>query len=102
VALVACAAVAADAVRPPERQLGAALMIGAVRAYRATASGWLDHQGIRCRFNPTCSWYAEQAVRRHGWARGSWLAVKRIVRCGPWVEPGTDDPVPLASPPPAP
>ena len=50
--------------------------------------------GRQCRFYPTCSVYAREAIETHGSLRGSWLAVKRIVRCGPW-HPGGTDPVPL-------
>lgn len=46
-----------------------------------------------CRFHPSCSEYAEQALSRHGASRGSWLIAKRVCRCGPW-SPGGWDPVP--------
>jgi putative membrane protein insertion efficiency factor len=46
-----------------------------------------------CRFAPTCSAYALEALERHGAARGTWLAVKRVGRCHPW-NPGGIDPVP--------
>ena len=46
-----------------------------------------------CRFYPSCSEYAEQAVARHGALRGTWLALARLCRCGPW-HPGGHDPVP--------
>ncbi|MEM6885348.1 MAG: membrane protein insertion efficiency factor YidD [Verrucomicrobiota bacterium] len=48
-----------------------------------------------CRFNPTCSEYAIQALRKHGVIRGSWLAIRRISRCHPWGGSGYD-PVPGA------
>ena len=44
----------------------------------------------RCRFHPTCSAYAAEAVQRHGAARGSWLAVCRILKCAPWHPGGVD------------
>ena len=47
-----------------------------------------------CRFHPSCSAYAEQALEEHGAFRGGWLAARRICRCGPW-HPGGYDPVPV-------
>jgi hypothetical protein len=46
-----------------------------------------------CRFHPSCSEYAEEALERHGALRGGWLALARLCRCGPW-HPGGHDPVP--------
>jgi putative membrane protein insertion efficiency factor len=51
----------------------------------------------RCRFYPTCSAYAAEAVARHGAARGSWLALRRLAKCAPW-HPGGVDLVPAARP----
>ena len=47
----------------------------------------------RCRFAPTCSAYAAEAISTHGAARGSWLALRRVLKCAPW-HPGGFDPVP--------
>lgn len=51
----------------------------------------------RCRFTPSCSDYALEAVRRHGACRGGWLALRRLTRCHPWGDCG-HDPVPPVSP----
>jgi putative membrane protein insertion efficiency factor len=63
------------------------VLIGLIRLYRATLSGLL---GGQCRFHPTCSAYAEQAVRMHGAVRGGGLAVWRVARCGPFSSGGVD------------
>jgi putative membrane protein insertion efficiency factor len=70
------------------------LLIGLVRAYQRLISPVLNAiSGPRCRFHPTCSAYAVQALERHGAVRGSFLAARRIVRCHPLNEGGLD-PVP--------
>jgi putative membrane protein insertion efficiency factor len=61
-----------------------------VRAYRLLLSPWV---GNGCRFQPTCSAYALEALERHGGIRGGWLTVRRIARCHPWGGSGYD-PVP--------
>lgn len=61
-----------------------------VRGYRFAVSPMLPPA---CRFHPSCSEYAEEALRRHGALRGGWLSAARVCRCGPW-HPGGCDPVP--------
>jgi putative membrane protein insertion efficiency factor len=68
----------------------AQLVIGAVRAYQWTIRPVI---GAHCRFWPSCSEYAIEALRTHGALRGSGLAARRILRCNPWHEGGVD-PVP--------
>ena len=70
------------------------LLVALVRGYRAVVSPLLPQ---RCRFAPSCSAYALEALQRHGARRGGWLAVKRITRCHPW-NPGGVDPVPTPVP----
>ena len=69
-------------------------LIGLVKAYRLLLSPWL---GQSCRFEPTCSVYAIEALERHGAAKGSYLTLHRIARCQPWCQ-GGHDPVPPKSP----
>lgn len=59
-----------------------------VRAYRAVFSPWVGHN---CRYDPTCSAYAMEALRKHGGIKGGWLALRRILRCHPWGGMGVDD-----------
>ena len=68
------------------------LLVGIVKGYRLLLSPWL---GASCRFEPTCSVYAIEALELHGAARGSYLTLKRLARCQPWCK-GGHDPVPRA------
>ena len=72
----------------------AAVLRGAVLAYQWTLRPVL---GCNCRFHPSCSDYALEALRGHGAARGAWLAARRVLRCNPW-HPGGLDPVPPPAP----
>ena len=66
------------------------ILIGLIAAYRVLLSPLL---GPSCRFYPTCSAYAAEAIEMHGALRGTWLALKRISKCHPWHSGGVD-PVP--------
>ena len=66
------------------------LLLTLVKGYRLLLSPWL---GSVCRFTPTCSAYAAQALEQHGAAKGSYLTLRRIGRCHPWCA-GGHDPVP--------
>ncbi len=70
----------------------ARLLLTVIRFYRRAISPALPPS---CRFTPTCSAYAEEAVQRHGARRGGWLALRRILRCHPFGGSGYD-PVPGA------
>jgi len=67
-----------------------ALLVSLIRGYQFLFRPLL---GANCRFYPSCSDYAREAVERHGAFAGTWLAVKRIARCHPY-HPGGYDPVP--------
>jgi len=65
-------------------------LVAILRGYRYAVSPML---GMHCRFAPSCSEYAIEALQKHGAARGGWLAAKRVARCHPWSAGGYD-PVP--------
>jgi hypothetical protein len=67
-----------------------ALLLFMLRAYQYAIRPLM---GANCRFFPSCSDYAREAVERHGAAKGSWLAARRVARCHPY-HPGGYDPVP--------
>ncbi len=71
-------------------RLASQVAIGLVRAYQLVLSPVLP---MSCRYHPTCSHYACEAISRHGALRGGWLTVTRILRCHPWRAGGLD-PVP--------
>lgn len=66
------------------------ILIIPIKIYQWTLSPFLGRQ---CRYEPTCSHYAIEAIKKHGPFKGSWLAIKRIVSCNPWGGSGYD-PVP--------
>jgi len=66
------------------------ILLGLIGFYKHAIS---PHLGPACRYNPTCSAYGAEAIRRHGPLRGSWLTLKRILSCHPWGGHGYD-PVP--------
>lgn len=67
-----------------------ALAVALVKAYQRWLSPWL---GNNCRFDPTCSTYAIEAINRFGVIKGCWLVSKRILKCHP-LNAGGSDPVP--------
>jgi putative membrane protein insertion efficiency factor len=85
--------IGADALRPPQSQVS-------VRIFTASVAGYhhylhpLTSRFFRCRYRPTCSSYAVEAVRRYGIAKGGWMSVRRIASCRSSVPMGTEDPVP--------
>ena len=86
-----------DTLRPPAQQVLGHMLVTTIKLYRATLSPLLPTVGVRCRFEPTCSVYAERAVQNLGAARGSLAASWRLLRCGPWTPVGTPDPPPACA-----
>jgi putative membrane protein insertion efficiency factor len=81
-----------DLCRLPQNQLTARFLLGAIHLYQATLSPKMPGLGVHCRFTPTCSHYAEGAIRKSGALVGTARAAWRVLRCGPWTPAGTVDP----------
>ena len=83
---------------PPNRQFPGRMMSlvlrGAIRFYQFTLAYFFVGA---CRYEPSCSAYAAEAVARHGALRGGWLAAHRLCRCGPWGGQGFDPVPPVAA-----
>ncbi len=76
-------------------------LLGLIRIYQLTVSPmlpWVMGPGCGCRFYPSCSHYAADALREHGLARGSWLTLRRLGRCHPFHPGGVDLVPPRATP----
>jgi hypothetical protein len=91
VTLLVVLALTIDCARPADRQLSAFALLAAIHGYQATLSKLMPGLGVRCRFKPSCSHYAEGAIVGYGAFGGSLLAVWRVLRCGPWTPAGTVD-----------
>jgi putative membrane protein insertion efficiency factor len=89
--IVAIVLLLVDLRQPPDEQWSSRAAIGSIHLYQATLSKWYARAGVQCRFTPTCSHYGEACIQRFGAARGGWLAMKRVLRCGPWTPAGTVD-----------
>ena len=83
-----------DAPKPIKRTLPQRLLMGLVRGYQLLLSPWIN---AGCRYSPTCSAYAMQALEKHGACAGTYLAASRILRCNP-LSCGGHDPVPDNAP----
>ncbi|HTF58090.1 MAG TPA: membrane protein insertion efficiency factor YidD [Planctomycetota bacterium] len=77
---------------PPPAQLSARAGEGLIVAYQHTLSKAVQAAGAQCRFTPSCSEYGRLSMRKHGFLRGTWKTMGRLVRCGPWGPPPGDDP----------
>ena len=81
-----------DLSREPSDQWSAAFLLGAIDLYQVAGSPILEHAGVRCRFQPTCSHYAAEVISKRGAFVGVWKTASRVARCGPWTPEGTLDP----------
>jgi len=91
-AAVVVALLGFDWTRPAARQWTARAEVAAIGLYRRTLSPLVGGAGVRCRFAPTCSRYAEAVIRRDGAVVGTARALWRIARCMPWTPENTLDP----------
>jgi hypothetical protein len=92
VLLLAALALVADLARPPADQWSARALLAGIHLYQRTLSPRMPAMGVHCRFTPTCSHYAEGAIREDGALVGAARATWRVMRCGPWTPQGTHDP----------
>lgn len=90
-ALLLALALVWDVTRNPASQVSARLLVAGIDLYQATLSRAMPAAGVVCRFEPSCSHYAEISIRRFGSVRGTWRSLVRLARCGPWTAPGTID-----------
>ena len=66
------------------------VLIFLIEQYQKHISLFLESKGVKCKFNPTCSEYTKQAVQKYGFFKGSFLGIKRILRCNPFSKGGYD------------
>lgn len=66
------------------------LLIWLIEKYQKYISAWLKSKNINCKFYPTCSEYTKQAINKYGAIKGSWLGIKRILKCNPFSKGGYD------------
>lgn len=70
------------------------MAVAGIHGYQATLSPLYARMGVRCRFTLSCSHYGEACIQRFGAVRGGLMAMRRVLRCGPWTPLGTVDPPP--------
>lgn len=66
------------------------ILIFFIEFYKKHISQWLETKNVRCKYYPTCSEYAKQAINKYGTVKGSILAIKRILKCNPFSKGGYD------------
>jgi len=81
----------ADLSRAADHQVSARLLSTGIHVYQHTLGPLMPVVGVQCRFTPTCSHYADAVIQKHGALVGSWMTLKRLLRCGPWTAMGTVD-----------
>ena len=84
-----------EAFQPPDRQPSARLCLALIDAYQAVGSPVMNATGVRCRYVPSCSHYAEDAIGHYGALGGIVRTCGRLLRCAPWGGRGFDPAVPL-------
>jgi putative membrane protein insertion efficiency factor len=85
-----CFYLAAEACVPPSLQPTARISVALIHAYQATGSPMMEAGGVRCRYTPTCSHYAEDAIAHYGFLSGGLRTAGRLWRCSPWGGCGYD------------
>jgi uncharacterized protein len=91
IAAVVIGGVILDASRPPADQWAGKVSVLAIHTYQRIGSPLVTRIGVRCKFTPSCSHYGVLAIEKYGFARGGWLTMRRIARCGPGTPLGTVD-----------
>ena len=81
----------ADLSRAADRQLSVRVLSAGIHVYQHTLGPMMPVVGVQCRFSPTCSHYADAVIQKHGAIVGSWMTLRRLLRCGPWTAMGTVD-----------
>ena len=66
------------------------VLIILIEQYQKHISLFLESKGVKCKFHPTCSEYTKQAIQKYGFIKGSFLGIKRIIRCNPFSKGGYD------------
>ena len=66
------------------------ILIKMINFYKKHISSWLELKGIKCKYYPTCSEYTKQAIEKYGAVKGTWMGIKRIIRCNPFSKGGYD------------
>ncbi len=66
------------------------ILIKIIEFYKKSISPWLENLGVHCKYEPTCSEYAKQAIEKYGAIKGTLLGIKRVLKCNPFSKGGYD------------